>query len=603
MSLCKLLIACHKPAALPQDQMYIPIHAGRALALKHQSSLSSEDLKWMLQNTSGDDTGENISALNPHFSELTVLYWAWKNYDQIGNPQYIGLCHYRRYFKLPEDFEKILPQYDIISDTQKCHKSVYKQYESYHCTKYFDRAIEILKQKYPEFSQAAHKYLNSQDGFYYNMSIMKKELFFQYCSFLFDILVDLEKEFDYTSLSAYDQRLAGVIAERLSGIFISYQISQEKKFYNLPIEVKSNTEPPCKLKPAFPKNNIPICFSSDENYIPYLAAAIQSLIFNSSKDYNYDIVILEENISQLSKTSVQSLSKGKNNISIRFANIHSYLSQIDSKIFYTCEHFSISTYFRFFIPQIFATYSKVIYLDSDIIVNKDISQLYNIELGNNLIGASQDIAMLLMRRKESFWQANVTEKLKLQTPDLYFQAGVLVYNIPAMTEANTSAKLFQTLHDLGKPAMVDQDVLNVVCQGRVTYFENEWNFNWHLEFDEENPAYFILASAYNNYKKAQKDPAIIHYASAKKPWNQPELSLAGEFWKHARQTPFYETLIHRLICHTIEAEANKKKQTHFSKLDFWRYRILSKITFGEMRESYRKKYKKLKKLRKNLSNT
>ena len=62
--------------------------------------MSEKDYQWMLDNMIGDDTGDNISELNRNFNELTAIYWAWKNYDKLGNPDYIGLAHYRRFLAI-----------------------------------------------------------------------------------------------------------------------------------------------------------------------------------------------------------------------------------------------------------------------------------------------------------------------------------------------------------------------------------------------------------------------------------------------------------------------------------------------------------------------
>ena len=101
----KILISYHKPAVLLKDEVLTPIHVGRALATESSKdgSMSEEDYKWMLENMIGDDTGDNISHLNRTLNELTSMYWAWKNYDKLGNPDYIGFMHYRRHLNFNID--------------------------------------------------------------------------------------------------------------------------------------------------------------------------------------------------------------------------------------------------------------------------------------------------------------------------------------------------------------------------------------------------------------------------------------------------------------------------------------------------------------------
>ena len=96
----KILVTYHQPAPLLEGDMFVPINGGRAnLKTKlANNNISEEDYTWLLDNTVGDDTGENISKENGRYNEMTVLYWAWKNYEKLGNPDYIGLMHYRRHF-------------------------------------------------------------------------------------------------------------------------------------------------------------------------------------------------------------------------------------------------------------------------------------------------------------------------------------------------------------------------------------------------------------------------------------------------------------------------------------------------------------------------
>lgn len=91
----KNLVGYHKPAYLVKSDIWVPIHLGRALATQasKDGKMTEEDYQWMLDNMIGDDTGDNISKLNRHFGELTGIYWAWKNYDKLGNPGHIGFCY------------------------------------------------------------------------------------------------------------------------------------------------------------------------------------------------------------------------------------------------------------------------------------------------------------------------------------------------------------------------------------------------------------------------------------------------------------------------------------------------------------------------------
>lgn len=96
----KILVAYHKPAELLKSTVYVPVWAGKNIAMQNtkDGKLSRCDKQWMEKYLEGDDKGENISALNRYFNEMTVIYWGGKNQEKLGNPEYIGLMHYRRHF-------------------------------------------------------------------------------------------------------------------------------------------------------------------------------------------------------------------------------------------------------------------------------------------------------------------------------------------------------------------------------------------------------------------------------------------------------------------------------------------------------------------------
>ena len=109
----KILICYHKPDVLLKDNILTPIHVGRALARQRGET---EEFRWMCENMIGDDTGDNISAKNASYNELTALYWAWKNYSALGSPDYIGLMHYRRHFIFRKS-DRVVEEVDGIDDT------------------------------------------------------------------------------------------------------------------------------------------------------------------------------------------------------------------------------------------------------------------------------------------------------------------------------------------------------------------------------------------------------------------------------------------------------------------------------------------------------
>lgn len=219
-----VVLATHKPCFIPKHKYLLPVHCGRAV-----TALSSRDSKWMTAHTIGDNTGDNISTLNPYFCELTALYWVWKNYQIIGDPDKIGLCHYRRFFlDIPQNADVIAPVHIIRT-------SVLKQFQAYHNTHLLKQAIDNIQNK--DLKQSIEIYLNQNRGYFFNMFVMKKFYFFKYCEFIFPILFQIMNLSEWEKLDNYQKRIAGFIAERLTGGFIFYLKNVEKvNFYEtLPV--------------------------------------------------------------------------------------------------------------------------------------------------------------------------------------------------------------------------------------------------------------------------------------------------------------------------------------------------------------------------------
>lgn len=262
----KLLICYHKPATLFKDEIFTPIHVGRANARK-KATPGDKNYQWMLDNMIGDDTGENISDRNGCYNEMTSLYWAWKNYDKLGNPDYIGLMHYRRHFVFRED-EKIvynIENFDEESYLREINYSpekvynmlegcdfithigkvinVYNHYIENHRQEDLDLAVDIMLEKYPEYKEITKEYFAGDYSNFCNMFIMNKKLFFQYCEWIFDILEEFEKRVDVSEKRFF-------ISERLTGIFIAKLMADKSlKYKVLPI---SFIEDPVKIPIAMP---------------------------------------------------------------------------------------------------------------------------------------------------------------------------------------------------------------------------------------------------------------------------------------------------------------------------------------------------------------
>lgn len=226
-----VIIAAHKAYRMPEDPMYLPLHVGAEGKVDKEGN--ALDLGFVK-----DNTGDNISELNPGFCELTGLYWAWKNLDS----DYIGLVHYRRYFghKNNKDaFDGIL-KFDEIRDSLGRHRvfvpkkrkyyieSLYDHYKHTHYIEQLDMTRQIISEMYPDFIPDYDKVVKRTYGYMFNMMIMEKKLIDEYCTWLFDILFELRNRADTKGLSAFQGRFYGRISEIIFNVWLDKMISDGK---------------------------------------------------------------------------------------------------------------------------------------------------------------------------------------------------------------------------------------------------------------------------------------------------------------------------------------------------------------------------------------
>lgn len=204
---------------MPMDNIYLPVRVGSALAKDYFGYQR-------------DDEGDNISEKNPFFCELTALYWGWKNVEA----DYIGLAHYRRHFSCRKNkwkFASILSskeakelcgKYDVILPKKRKYyiETLASHYKHTHDIEHLELTREIIRKQCPDYLDTFDKVMERTWAHMFNMCIMKRELLNDYCSWMFDILFELEKEVDMKNLSSFDARLYGRVSEFLLDIWLTH---------------------------------------------------------------------------------------------------------------------------------------------------------------------------------------------------------------------------------------------------------------------------------------------------------------------------------------------------------------------------------------------
>lgn len=266
------------------------------------------------------------------------------------------------------------------------------------------------------------------------------------------------------------------------------------------------------------RKQIPIFFAIDDNYTPFLAVALQSLVENSSKENYYEIKVLYMNISEENKKSISKYER--ENVSIEFIDINSSIKKIEDQL-YTRDYFSKTTYFRLLIPELYPQYDKILYLDSDIVILSDIANLYNIDIGNNLIGATSDGAVKSVKA----FQEYVEKVVGVIDSKNYFNAGVLLMNLKELREFKFQEKFLYLLETVKYAVAQDQDYLNRLCKGRVKIIDESW---------DKMPIGGKLAK--------REELNLIHYNLVSKPWHFDGIAYEEIFWEYASKTDFIEKI-------------------------------------------------------------
>ena len=263
---------------------------------------------------------------------------------------------------------------------------------------------------------------------------------------------------------------------------------------------------------------IPIFFAVDDKYVPFLAVTVQSLVNNASSEYYYVIKILYTNMSEESKEKINKYTR--ENVNIEYVDLNYYIEKIKNKL-YTRDYFSMTTYFRLFISNLYPQYNKAIYLDCDIVLLKDIAELYNIDIGDNLLGAVPDDII----QKNEVFQEYVEKVVGVANYKTYFNAGMLVMNLDELRKFQFQEKFLYLLENIKFSVIQDQDYLNRICKGRVKLIDTGWN---------------LMPTASDDMK--EEDIKLIHYNYQYKPWHYDDIRFGKYFWELAKQTEYYDVI-------------------------------------------------------------
>ncbi len=284
---------------------------------------------------------------------------------------------------------------------------------------------------------------------------------------------------------------------------------------------KANTNMKKLVLPKFgekEKNHIiPVFFACDDNYVKYMMVTMKSLIRHASLENEYRFYVLHTNISREKKNLVRTLEM--DHIYIDFCDVSEELAKVKQKL-KVRDYYSLTTYYRIFIAEMFPEYDKVLYIDSDTVLYQDIAKLYNYQMGKNYIGAVQDYLVVSDKLYGDY-----VEKVLGVSRAAYFNAGVVLINCEMFRKEQIKSKFVELLNTYSFVVAQDQDYLNILCQDHILWLDSKWN----VQMTETKI-------------REAGDIGLVHYNLAKKPWHDKDCKYGDAFWKYAKLTPFYEEL-------------------------------------------------------------
>jgi lipopolysaccharide biosynthesis glycosyltransferase len=275
-------------------------------------------------------------------------------------------------------------------------------------------------------------------------------------------------------------------------------------------------------------NKIHIFFSSDEVYMQHLAVSIASILCTANKDDGFCFYILDGGISEKSKEKINKLKRIKS-----FEIEYILMNDEEFKnlpLMSNCGHVTLPTYYRFKLARLKPELDKILYMDCDIVVKKNLSELWNEDISEFFAGAVEDASFPKLRQDNK-------ERLEC---DKYFNAGILLLNLQKWREFDIETKCFEFVeHEKEKILWNDQDVLNAIFKDKTKFLHPKWNLQtWAL-----NGGSYEYSSK-EECDEAIKNPAIIHYTTRFKPWDAKlKHQLQNEYFKYLNLTEWKNYII------------------------------------------------------------
>ncbi len=299
-----------------------------------------------------------------------------------------------------------------------------------------------------------------------------------------------------------------------------------------------------RIEPAFRDERKCIVFCTDNGFVPGTAVAMRSIADHARTDRNYDLIVLHSRVDRELQDKVEHMFDGESNISVRFFDVSNIVSGTG---FYTGNRATLTgeAYYRLFIPWVLSeNYDKALYLDGDMLIMGDITELTDMELTDELIAAVRDYWGICNCYIPGDKMRPYREKIGIKNMDEFVISATILFNLKKFREAYT-LKYVLGLIGSSRWKQHDQDVLNILCMGRIKFLSPRWGYVRDYGNEVYLPAYLK-----EHLDVVKNDHVIHHFAGYdRKPWVSRTICAVqeAEFWRTAERTPFLDDLLSKAV--------------------------------------------------------
>lgn len=543
------------------SSLYIPVRCGAVFDEKKTEIL-------------GDDTGDNISEKRNHFCELTVQYWAWKNWDS----DYYGLCHYRRFLSFSEnsdqkygtndhnqinvpllnrrtamelgllDEQKIrqdLRDYDVITGNEfdvsnvMTRKGLKENVYEHWMVNYpvlitrdcIDQLLMIIDEKYPSYRDIARDILNSRYFTGHNLYIMKRDIFFEFCEFQFSILFEFEKHINYSNLNEQQQRTPGFMGEILFDIFIR-KLEQDgiHKVKRRQIVFFQKTFPVFQKKYC-PNHRKVILIQIKEADIPYAGVLLQSLTEAVDQERIETVLLAHYGLEKAYKNAFENIVRKNEKLRLEYLDLRNYSNYIQS------ENKLIPL-----LPWILKKTDRIIVLPSH--------SLITIEGYHRITNWNQYKSAVILSRPIPFQNSYLHENENNMN-------GVVLLHADALRRSYSFNEVFQLLKRETKLKDIYKRDLSWLPYSIASPFFSAEKRIRDLALVPKNKQQYFNGNAFS----------VLLYKSAIYSMKTAEWLMWTTFWEYAKKTDFYHMLQYHIFEKKLDFHIPDKEFNHYDDME------------------------------------